>query len=71
MKLQFVVLYKGQSRLDAVVEEDTGKRRRVGVSWLRKEKSDLPPADWLDQVLKEIEFQKSIEKQKADGKWLG
>lgn len=57
-KLQFVVLYLGQSKLDAVVVRN-GKPRRVTVTWFTAETTDVPPEDWLSTVSGELDYQDS------------
>jgi hypothetical protein len=57
-KLVFAVLHLGKNGME-VVASRSGRRRKVNVTWHRKEASDLPPADWDDQVFKELDFQDS------------
>ena len=53
-----VVLHLGQSKLEAVVDDGTGMRRRINLSWVSRTEGDLPPESWLDQIEGEVEYQK-------------
>ena len=67
----FVRLYKGGSRLDAVVEDSRfDKRRLIEYRWNSKLKSDTPPANWYKAVMGEVEFQRSQDLKAATGRVL-
>lgn len=53
-----VVLHLGQSKLEAVVDDGTGMRRRINLSWVNRRAGDLPPENWFDQVEGEVNYQK-------------
>jgi hypothetical protein len=61
VKLVNAVIYQGESRLEAVVVDRHGARRKISVSWLEKDQSDTPPFNWLDIVQGEVEYQLSTE----------
>jgi hypothetical protein len=42
-----------------VVSERGGRKRKVNITWHRKDVSDAPPEDWASQVSKELDFQDS------------
>lgn len=54
MKLWSVVLYEG-TRLEAVVIDPAGKRRRVAYSW--KSPDGVLPDNWYEGVVAEIKYQ--------------
>jgi hypothetical protein len=53
-----VVLHLGQSKLEAVVDDGTGMRRRINLSWVNRKSGDLPPESWFDQIEGEVSYQK-------------
>jgi hypothetical protein len=53
-----VVLHLGQSKLEAVVDDDTQTRRRINLTWISRKRGDLPPDDWAAQVEGEVGYQK-------------
>lgn len=53
-----VVLHLGQSKLEAVVDDGTGMRRRVNLTWISRKRGDVPPDDWLAQVEGEVNYQR-------------
>jgi len=57
-KLAFAVLHLGSNGME-VVAERKGKRRKVLITWQRKDTSDAPPADWPKMVSGELDFQDS------------
>jgi hypothetical protein len=70
MRLLNVVLYLGQSRLEAAVEDTDGHRRRIDFSWMEKERSDLPPVHWAQAVRGEVEYQQSQDSARESGRYF-
>ncbi len=70
MKLLFVVLFLKETRLEATLEDQDGKRRRVGLSWKLKEPTPVPPEHWWKQVQAEIEFQRAEAHARSTGRVL-
>lgn len=70
MKLISTVLHLGQSRMEVIVEDRLGKRRRIAYSWLSKEKTNSPPVFWSDIVEQEVEYQIQKESEIAEGKHI-
>jgi len=60
LRLAFAVIHLGEQRLEAVVEDDSGRRRRVEVRQMTREPTDVPPDDWYDHVLGELSYQDSV-----------
>jgi len=58
-RLCFAVVHVDQQRLEAVAEV-SGKRRWVEIRAWSKDPMAFPPADWADQVFKELAFQDSV-----------
>lgn len=56
-----VVLHLGQCRLDAVIQDEEGRRRKVAFSWLEKSPDGAPPAHWVEAIRGEVEFRRSLE----------
>ena len=71
-QLLAVVLHLGQSKLEAVIDDGTGTRRRVNLSWISRKLGDNPPADWPQQIEGEVEYQRGLTSplQKLMGKIL-
>lgn len=59
MKLVYVYMTLGVSKLVAGVDDGAGKLRRVEVQWQSKSEPYLPPVVWVDTARREAEFQKS------------
>ena len=57
-RVVFAVLHLGRSGME-VVSERGGRKRKVNITWHRKDVSDAPPEDWANQVSKELDFQDS------------
>lgn len=58
-ELLSVVLFKGEQRLRAVVEDESNKvRRTIDYSWKEKDPGDVPPARWAEAIHGELEFQR-------------
>lgn len=55
--LRAAVYHEGACRLEAVVDDGAGWRRRIDVSWFAREASPLPPADWFQMVEGEVRYQ--------------
>lgn len=68
MKLLFVVLHLGKSKLEVTVEDDGGHRRRVGFVWHAKEQSDIAPAHWPESIVGELAFQDAEAHNEAMGR---
>jgi hypothetical protein len=56
--------------MDVIVEDEDGHRRNIVLSWHRKEASDTPPANWVEQVQGEVSLQRTEEKAKEKGTWV-
>ena len=63
MKLIFVTLFLGESRLAAVVQGEDGKQRRIELRWMSADATDLPPPTWLDTVRAEVDHRITEEKK--------
>lgn len=70
MKLIFAVLHLRKNKMEVVSEDRTGRRRKVDVSWLSKEKTNSPPVFWPESVEGELDYQDSVEFEKARGRFL-
>jgi hypothetical protein len=70
MKLLFAVLYLGEQKLEATVQDDEGHRRRVTVSWMEQIRTDVPPAHWAESVAGEVDYQRSQEEDEKKGRKL-
>lgn len=65
--MKFVRLHVGKQKLEAVLEV-AGKHRKIQYTWKTREKSDVPPAGWLDQVMEEARQQHGISGNRI--RWL-
>ena len=70
MKLITAVLHLGEHRLVVVSEGRDGRRRRIKVDWLSKEKTNCPPVYWPESVEAEHDFQESEEDARKCGRAL-
>ena len=71
IELLFVRLYKGKQRMDVgVFDPVLGDRRLIKYRWFNKVASDVPPENWYDAILGEVEFQRSRELSKAKGRFV-
>lgn len=71
IKLRFVRVYVGERRLEACVEDLQAERQRVvKFRWLTRGASDVPPSHWYSAVEKEVAYQRSLELQRAKGRWV-
>lgn len=61
--LRYVRLFRGEKRLEAVLEAPGQPRRTIKYSWQARTDSDAPPADWYEAVKKEVEYQDSARKR--------
>lgn len=61
MKLVFVFMTLGESRLVAGVDDGSGKFRRIEATWLVKENPHIPPPTWADTVRGEAENRRAEE----------
>jgi len=68
-KLLFVVLHEGQPSLEATVEDDDRRRRRIDIRWMVKGEAPLPD-NWWDTVLGEVEVQRTEDARKKSGRIL-
>ena len=57
-KLVLAVVFLGRNGMESISERN-GRRRAVHITWHARELSDVPPADWSDQVKQELDFQDS------------
>lgn len=62
------VLYLGKSKLEAVVVDGGGARRRITVSWMTKELTNIPPRDWAKTALFEAELQRGEDLAEETGR---
>lgn len=53
-----VVLHLGQSKLEAVVDDGTGTRRRINLEWTSRKDVDNAPESWFTQVEGEVQYQR-------------
>jgi phenylpyruvate tautomerase PptA (4-oxalocrotonate tautomerase family) len=70
MRLVSAVLHLGKAKMEVVVQDVDGHRRRIDFQWSAKEVSDVPPDHWLSAVQGEIEFQRSEDLAEASGRKL-
>jgi len=66
MKLLFVVVHLGKSKMEVVCDWK-GKKRKVEVCWMAKQQTDLPPTTWAAMVQEELEVQDSDAAARARG----
>lgn len=59
MKLVYVFMTLGESRLVAGADDGAGKLRRVQTTWAAKDDAHLPPVTWAETVRGEVEFQRA------------
>lgn len=59
MKLLCCILHLGKCGMEVIVEDRTGRRRKVNITWLAKIRVDVPPAKWAQQTDAELQFQDS------------
>jgi hypothetical protein len=60
-QLMAAVLHLGKSKMEVVLDDDTGTRRRINVHWMRKKGPvDAPPEDWLSSVEGEVKYQQGM-----------
>lgn len=69
IELLFVVLHEKEQRLETVVRDAVGRKRRVEIVWHSKDPTPVP-ADWFAQVQAEMQLQDAEEKAKASGRVL-
>lgn len=70
-KLEFVRVYLGEQRMDVRVHDPSiNDSRVVVVNWQAGESTDVPPEVWYETVLGEIDFQRSRELKRAEGRLL-
>lgn len=67
IKLVAVVLYENEQRLEAVIEDSDGKRRRIDLVWKSKDPTGIP-SHWWDSIIGEVEFQRTEEFNKNKGR---
>lgn len=70
MKLLFTVLFLGESRLEATVQDSEGHRRRINFNWVEKIQTDLPPVHWAEAVAGEVEYQRGQDNDREKGRVL-
>lgn len=59
MRLVYVFMALGESRLVAGVDDGAGKLRRIETKWEAKADPHLPPPMWAETVRGEAEFQRN------------
>ena len=67
VELRRAVLFLGESKLEVAVK-DQDKARLVVIQWKAKNRSDMPPKDWAEQVDIESTIQRDDENRIAAGK---
>lgn len=68
MSILAAVLHLGQARLEAIVLDGGGARRKIEFTWVEKEKTDVVPAHWPSAVRAEAEFQRAEDLAEASGR---
>ena len=68
-KLLFVVLFEKEQQLEATVEDDTGRRRRVVLSWKAKDAAPVP-SSWFSMIEAEMRLQDSEASEQEGGRVL-
>ena len=53
-----VVLHLGASKLEAIVDDGTGMRRRINLEWTSRTDGDNPPETWLESIEGEVDYQR-------------
>lgn len=66
MKIAFMVQRLGESRIDVVVDDEEGHRRKIQANWISRD-ADIPPDGWFEAVTGEVSYQRSEDKRKAGG----
>jgi hypothetical protein len=59
VKLVYVFMTLGESRLVAGVDDGAGKLRRIETTWAAKDDAHLPPPTWAETVRGEADFQRT------------
>lgn len=67
MKLINVVMYIKTQRLEATVEDNTGRRRRVTFDWLSKGTGALGATSWYETVAAELADQDAEALRRSKG----
>lgn len=70
LRLISVRLFLGQAKLEAIVEEEGGKRRQIEYKWLEAGNRDVPPASWFETVCGEAELRRGEEGDSQSGRGL-
>jgi hypothetical protein len=68
-KLLFVVLHEKSQRLEAVVEDASGRKRRVEMGWLSRDMMPVP-STWFETVEGELVLQDTEAAARAKGRVL-
>jgi hypothetical protein len=58
MKLAFAVLHLGRNGMEVITQHGE-KRRHCNVTWNMATTTDVPPKNWNEQVMGELNFQDS------------
>jgi hypothetical protein len=67
-KLLWVTYKPDLQKLEATVEDEDGKKRRIDYQWQSKEKTP-PPESWWKAVCMEVEYQRTEEHNKRVGRF--
>lgn len=68
-KLLFVVFHEKEQRIEVAVEDSSGRKRRVEISWLSKDPTSVL-STWFEMVESELSLQDSEAADKAKGRVL-
>lgn len=69
MRLETVVLFLGEYRLQAVVEYDN-RQHAVLYKWYEKDPTDVPPKKWYQSVKGEVDWRLGEEYKAKHGRKL-
>jgi len=70
MQLRHIVLHPGKYRMEVLVVDPDGKSRLIEVQWFAKAQTDVPPSNWWEMVVGEVEVQRANERAAAQGRTL-
>jgi hypothetical protein len=69
IKLLFVVFHEKEKRIEAAVEDKTGRRRLVNFAWRTKDPTPIT-GHWMQAVEAELDNQDAEALAKAEGRQL-
>lgn len=70
MKLINVVKHVGKPKLEAVVENDKGERRKIKCTWLTRTRT-LMPRTWFGTLKGEHEYQEKLAEARTQNEGKG